>query len=120
MTWKNAILAGALAMGLSLSFVPSASADPWWKDNHHKHWKHQHHGDGWYRRHDDDWYRRRNDDWRAREARRRAEWQAWQRRHDDAWARRDRWERDHAYDRGWYSSGRDYGYRTYPRYWAWR
>lgn len=121
MTWKNAILAGALAAGLSLSFVPSASADPRWNDNHHRRWQHHERGDGGYRRYD---RHHRHDHDRYRHSRHRRHnhgyYRDWNR------ARRDRWFDNRRSDRGWYYRGgayRDfdrYSYRPYSRFWTYR
>lgn len=116
MIWKKAILAGALAASLSLSFVPKASADPRWK-NDHRGWHQKHHGNGWYRHHDRDWYRR-DRDWRDD---RRERWEAWrERRRPRDWSRRDRWFDDHRADRGWWHYHPSASSRYYPHRWAYR
>jgi hypothetical protein len=104
MRWRIALLSGLLAAGLSLSFVPRASADPppwagvykhkhkdWDKD---KHWRYDRDDD-----HDRDWHHRYGrydrDDWRRlRDRRDRDDY--W-----DRWNDRGRWY-DHDRRNGWY------------------
>ena len=104
MNWRNALLSGVLAAGLTMTFVPRAAADPppWAGRWHHdKHWKGDHDRDDHWRHgrdrdHDYDRWEHRNRDWRSG-------------RDDDYWRGR-RWQR--------YDNDRWYGNRSYGRYGA--
>jgi hypothetical protein len=73
MNWRKLLLSLTIAAGLSLTFIPRASADPWfWQQRHERyqryhdgdrsgwfsHWRSDHDGDRPYRyRYDHDRYR---------------------------------------------------------------
>jgi hypothetical protein len=111
MNWRNILLCGVLAAGLSLTFVPRASADPPpWAGR----W-HNRHNDG---KHDNDWRRHSDHErWEHRDHNGRYG------RDDDYWRR---WRRDHdRYDHGnWNRNYGSYGrsgspyYGNYSRYYG--
>ena len=65
MNWRKILLSMTVAAGLSLTFVPRASADPWFW--HHRHERYERYGEGhrygWFghRRYDRDYGRRDHD-----------------------------------------------------------
>jgi hypothetical protein len=59
MNWRKILLSLAVAAGLILTFVPRASADPWFWHQRHERYERYHEGDrfGWFRH----WSHDRND-----------------------------------------------------------
>ena len=121
MNWRNALLTGVLAAGLSLSLVPRANADPppWagkWRHHHDKdkdkwdrsdNWDRAH--ERWHQTHDRSRYER--DDWWRYRGRNDNDW--WRNRNRDGDWRR--WEDRPRYDGyrygGYRNHGNDDGYR---------
>jgi len=65
MNWRKILLSVMITAGLSLTFVPRASADPWFWHQRHERYERYHERDraGWFhhRRYDRDYARRDHD-----------------------------------------------------------